>query len=108
MADAVERLRWISTVLGREVEMLELEDKIQMQVRQEIDQSQREYYLREQLRAIQHELGETDIFQQDLQDVRSGPRRPLSPGAREDRARTGAACHAAADGAGSRRGADVP
>lgn len=84
MADAVERLRWISTVLGREVEMLELEDKIQMQVRQEIDQSQREYYLREQLRAIQHELGETDIFQQDLQDVRKrAAQAKLSPEARE-------------------------
>jgi len=68
--DALERLRWISGVLGREVEMLELEEKIQAQVRQEIDQSQREYYLREQLRAIQHELGETDVFQQDLQDIR--------------------------------------
>lgn len=69
-ADPIERLHWISGVLGREVEMLELEDKIQTQVRQEIDQSQREYYLREQLRAIQHELGETDVFQQDLQEVR--------------------------------------
>ncbi len=69
-AEPVERLRWISGVLGREVEMLELENKIQTQVRQEIDQSQREYYLREQMRAIQHELGETDIFQQDLQEVR--------------------------------------
>jgi len=68
--DAFERLRWISGVLGREVEMLELEEKIQSQVRQEIDQTQREYYLREQMRAIQHELGEMDVFQQDLQDLR--------------------------------------
>jgi len=84
IADAVERLRWISTILGREVEMLELEEKIQSQVRQEIDQSQREYYLREQLRAIQHELGETDIFQQDLQDVRKRVAQvKLPPEARE-------------------------
>ena len=84
IADAAERLRWISTVLGREVEMLELEEKIQSQVRQEIDQSQREYYLREQLRAIQHELGETDIFQQDLQDVRKRvAQAKLPPEARE-------------------------
>ncbi len=68
--DAFERLRWISGILGREVEMLELEEKIQSQVRQEIDQTQREYYLREQMRAIQHELGEMDVFQQDLQDLR--------------------------------------
>jgi len=83
-ADAAERLRWVSTILGREVEMLELEEKIQTQVRQEIDQSQREYYLREQLRAIQHELGEMDIFQQDLQDVRKRAAQvKLPPEARE-------------------------
>src|SRR5690554_893858 len=83
-ADAAERLRWVSTILGREVEMLEREEKIQTQVRQEIDQSQREYYLREQLRAIQHELGEMDIFQQDLQDVRKRAAQvKLPPEARE-------------------------
>lgn len=65
-----ERLRRVSSLLGRELEMLELEESIQSQVRQEVDRSQREMFLREQLRVIQHELGEMDIFQQELSDLR--------------------------------------
>ncbi len=50
--------------------MLELEESIQLQVRQEVDRSQREMILREQMRVIQHELGEMDIFQQELNELR--------------------------------------
>ncbi len=65
-----ERLRRVSALLGRELEMLELEESIQSQVRQEVDRGQREMFLREQMRVIQHELGEMDIFQQELADLR--------------------------------------
>ncbi|MBN1680600.1 MAG: endopeptidase La [Anaerolineae bacterium] len=68
--DPVERLRHVNTLLGRELEVLELEERIQTQVREEVDRNQREHYLREQMRVIQHELGEADIFQQELTDLR--------------------------------------
>jgi ATP-dependent Lon protease len=68
--DPVERLRRVSGLLGRELDVLELEESIQLQVRQEVDRSQREMILREQMRVIQHELGEMDIFQQELNDLR--------------------------------------
>jgi len=58
--DMAERLRKINTVLTEQVELLELSHKIQTRVREQIDESQREYYLQEQLKAIQKELGQAD------------------------------------------------
>ena len=49
---------------------LELEDEIHSQVQQEVDRSQREYFLREQMRVIQGELGEMDIFSQEMDELR--------------------------------------
>ena len=51
-----------SILLARELDVLELEDQIHSQVQQELDRSQREYFLREQMRVIQNELGEGDIY----------------------------------------------
>ena len=68
-ADPTDRLRRVSSLLGRELEVLELEESIHSQVRQEVDRSQREMFLREQMRVIQHELGEIDIFQQELTEL---------------------------------------
>jgi len=70
LADPLERLRQVSGFLGRELEVLELEESIQMRVRQEVDRNQREMFLREQMRVIQTELGEMDIFQQELNELR--------------------------------------
>ena len=56
----LEKLKKLVTILTREVEMLEIGQKIQNQARSEIDKVQREYFLREQLKAIQRELGEAD------------------------------------------------
>ncbi|HSB78898.1 MAG TPA: LON peptidase substrate-binding domain-containing protein, partial [Candidatus Methylomirabilis sp.] len=56
----VERLKRLSELLGKEIEVLEMQHKIQSQAREEMDKTHREYYLREQLKAIQKELGETD------------------------------------------------
>lgn len=68
--DPAVRLQRVSSLLGRELEVLELEASIHTQVRQEVDRSQREMFLREQMRVIQHELGETDIFQQEINDLK--------------------------------------
>ncbi len=53
----LQRLEKICVTLGNEIEILELENKIRQKVRQQVDKNQREYYLKEQLRAIQEELG---------------------------------------------------
>ena len=56
----VERIKKLSSHLNRELELLELGSKIQTQIKGEMDKAQREYYLREQMKAIQNELGESD------------------------------------------------
>src|SRR6266851_2601964 len=58
--DVEERLQKTCILLNKELNILELQNKIHSQVQQEVDKSQREYFLREQLRAIQKELGESD------------------------------------------------
>jgi len=64
--EPIERLQKISALLARELDVLELEDKIHSQVQEEMDKNQREYFLREQLRAIHKELGETDALTRDV------------------------------------------
>ncbi|HHY83512.1 MAG TPA: endopeptidase La [Clostridiales bacterium] len=56
----VERLENLYDILIREIEILEIENKINLRVKKQIDKVQREYYLREQLKAIQRELGESE------------------------------------------------
>jgi ATP-dependent Lon protease len=60
IVEPIERLKKISDILGREIELLVVQQKIQTEARGEIDKSQKEYFLREQLKAIQKELGEID------------------------------------------------
>ncbi len=55
--DSLERLEKICVIMGNEIEILELETTIRSRVRSQVDRSQKEFYLREQLRAIQEELG---------------------------------------------------
>ncbi len=68
--NVVQRLRKISAALTSQLEVLELSQKIQKQVKSEIDQTQREYYLKEQLKAIQKELGEKDERTTDTEELR--------------------------------------
>jgi ATP-dependent Lon protease len=68
--DAAVRLQILSIVLARRLDVLELEDHIQSQVQQEVDKSQREYYLREQMRVIQSELGEIDTQLAEVNELR--------------------------------------
>jgi ATP-dependent Lon protease len=65
------RLRELTKVLAQELEVLELGSKIQSDVRSEIDKTQREYFLRQQLKAIQQELGETDEQQAEANELRA-------------------------------------
>ncbi|MFH0750808.1 MAG: endopeptidase La [Chloroflexota bacterium] len=68
--DVVERLKLCSVFLARQVEILELKGKIQSEVKSEMDKTQREYILREQLKAIQRELGEDDPQQAEIHELR--------------------------------------
>jgi ATP-dependent Lon protease len=68
--DVHERLKLVSTFLSRQIEILELKGKIQSEVKSEMDKTQREYILREQLKAIQRELGEDDPQQAEVNELR--------------------------------------
>src|SRR5579872_108521 len=70
MLDPAARLSEIHRHLTRELELLELRGRIQSAVQGQLSQSQREFYLREQLKAIQKELGEGDDSQRDTEDLR--------------------------------------
>ena len=65
-----ERLRKLNTIMSRELEVFELGTKIQSQVQSEMEKSQREYFLRQQLKAIQDELGEGDEQQAEMNELR--------------------------------------
>jgi len=76
--DALARLEKICVIMGNEIEILELETTIRSRVRSQVDRSQKEFYLREQLRAIQEELGiestsETDELRSRLQEKQLPP-----------------------------------
>jgi ATP-dependent Lon protease len=68
--DVEERLHAISRILSRELEVIELGSKIQSQVQSEMEKGQREYFLRQQLKAIQEELGEGDDQQAEVNELR--------------------------------------
>ena len=68
--DVTERLKLVSNFLAEQIEILELKGKIQSEVKSEMDKTQREYILREQLKAIQRELGEDDPQQAEINELR--------------------------------------
>jgi ATP-dependent Lon protease len=65
-----ERLRRLSQILARELEVVQLGSQIQSQVQSEVDKGQREFFLRQQLKAIQDELGEGDEQQAEVNELR--------------------------------------
>jgi ATP-dependent Lon protease len=65
-----ERVEILCDILGRELEILELEKKINVRVRKQMEKTQKEYYLREQLKAIQKELGDKDDRAAEVDDYR--------------------------------------
>ncbi|MEW5718005.1 MAG: endopeptidase La [Chloroflexota bacterium] len=68
--DPITRLQKVSVALAKELDVLELQSKIHTQVQEEVDKTQREYYLREQIKVIQHELGETDAQTRETNGLR--------------------------------------
>jgi ATP-dependent Lon protease len=68
--DVTLRLRMLSELLARELELVEIGTRIQTQVQSEMDKGQREYFLRQQLKAIQEELGEVDETQAEASELR--------------------------------------
>ena len=69
-ADVMVRLELLNQHLAKEIEVQQLRTKIQTEVQDQVQQSQRDYYLREQLKAIQKELGDVDEGQRDIEDLR--------------------------------------
>src|SRR5438552_5406341 len=69
--DVAERLKKLVGALSKEAEVLELGSKIQSEVQSEVSKTQREYYLREQLKAIQKELGGSDERTQEIEELRA-------------------------------------
>jgi ATP-dependent Lon protease len=69
-SDVEARLRKLTVILNRELEVFELGTKIQSQVQSEMEKGQREYFLRQQLKAIQEELGEGDEQQAEIAELR--------------------------------------
>jgi ATP-dependent Lon protease len=71
LVDVGERLREVSVILNRELEVVELGSRIQSQVQSELEKGQREFILRQQLKAIQEELGEGDPEQAEANELRA-------------------------------------
>ncbi len=71
MLDPIERIKRTNWLLAQELDVLQLEDEIQSRVQSEVDHTQREFYLREQMKAIQNELGEADIWTRELTELRT-------------------------------------
>ncbi len=84
--DVVDRLRKINRALAQQLEILDLSNKIQEEVKSEIDKTQREYFLQEQLRAIQKELGATDGREVELQELQKAVAEAKMPEAVEKEA----------------------
>ncbi|MBA4371227.1 MAG: endopeptidase La [Thermodesulfovibrio sp.] len=70
IVDPVRRLRRVSDILNHEIELLIVQQKIQSEARGEIDKTQREYFLREQLKAIQKELGDIDERAEEVREFK--------------------------------------
>jgi ATP-dependent Lon protease len=68
--DPIERLKIVNGLMAEELEVLRIEEEIQHRVQTEVDRNQREFYLREQMKAIQDELGEGDLWAKEIQELR--------------------------------------
>ena len=77
--DVRERLTKVHLALNKEVQVLELGNKIQSQVKEDMDRTQREYYLREQMKAIKKELGEMDEHSTEVKELREKIKKAKMP-----------------------------
>lgn len=69
--DPLERLNKVVNLLAKEADVLELEDEIHTRAQSEVDRTQREFYLREQMKAIQSELGEGDPWAREMYELQT-------------------------------------
>ncbi|PYS54528.1 MAG: endopeptidase La [Acidobacteria bacterium] len=79
LIDPVERLRRVHALMAKEIEVLEIQNDINMQARGEMDKSQREFYLRQQMKAIQQELGEGNEVQEEIDQYRKKIKKAKMP-----------------------------
>jgi ATP-dependent Lon protease len=77
--DPVVRLRKLSEILGKEIELLNMQAKILSQAKEEMTKSQREYFLREQIKAIKSELGEMDERVEEIENLRKRIKKAKMP-----------------------------
>jgi ATP-dependent Lon protease len=84
--DPIRRLIIVNDFLRKELEVSSIQAKIQNQAREEMDRTQREYFLREQLRAIKKELGDIDETAKEMEDYRTKITRARMPKAAEEEA----------------------
>ncbi len=79
LIDPVERLRRVHALMAKEIEVLEIQNDINTQARGEMDKSQREFYLRQQMKAIQQELGEGNEVQEEIDQYRKKIKKAKMP-----------------------------
>jgi ATP-dependent Lon protease len=79
LTDPLKRLRKVNDLLNKEMDLLKMEEEINTSAREEIDRSQREYYLRQQLKAIQLELGEGNELGEEIEALRGKARKAKMP-----------------------------
>ncbi len=77
--DPIERLRKLSEILGKEIELLNMQAKILSQAKEEMTKSQRDYFLREQMKAIKNELGEGDDRTDEIEDLQKRIKKAKMP-----------------------------
>lgn len=82
----VERLRRVNDLLNKEIDVLTVQQEINTQARADIDRSQREYFLRQQLKAIQSELGEGNELYEEIEQYRDNIFKVKMPAAAEEEA----------------------
>ncbi len=85
--DVTERLKRVHFILSREIEVLELGSRIQSRVKTELDKNQRDYLLREQMKAIRHELGEDEGPGQELDELEKRLEKKALPDAARETAK---------------------
>ena len=77
--DPILRLRKLSEILGKEIELLNMQAKILSQAKDEMTKSQRDYFLREQMKAIKNELGESDERTEEIEDLQKRIKKAKMP-----------------------------
>jgi len=87
LCDVEERLEGVLQILEREEEILKVEQKIRKRVKGQMERTQKEYYLNEQMRAIQKELGDKDEFKQELKELETKIEKSKMPAAAKQKAK---------------------